>query len=78
MIPVDLSVALGVYLVVALGWVVVFWVVNESRRRGRDFVAEEKCRWTCALCVTPYIDSVADSFSRCPKCGNLNKRQAVL
>ena len=77
MIPVDLSVALGVYLVVTLGWVAVYWFVSESRKRGRDFISEDRCRWECGLCLEKYIDSVAENFSRCPSCGHLNRRRAA-
>ena len=74
MIPIDLSLALAIYLVIALGWVIVLWLFSEIRRRGQDFTGEERARWKCSLCLENYIDSVAENYSRCPRCGNLNQR----
>lgn len=74
MIRVDLSIALGIYLVVALGGLVVFWFFSESRHRRRDFPGEEEARWFCSLCFCRYIDSVSDRYSRCPRCRNINER----
>ncbi|HNQ35636.1 MAG TPA: hypothetical protein PKN80_06180 [bacterium] len=74
MIPIDLSLAIGLYLFLALGVLVVFWVTTDSRRRTRDFHLEESHHWQCGLCFHRYVDSVAERFSRCPRCGNLNHR----
>lgn len=75
MIPIDLSLALGIYLVFALGWVIVFWLVSEHRRRGQDFTGEQRARWRCGLCLEHYVDSVAEHYSRCPHCGHLNQEK---
>ncbi len=74
MIAVDLSLAVGIYLLVAIGVVIAFWFFNESCYRTRNFHKEEKQQWSCSLCLHHYIDSIADHFSRCPRCGNLNKK----
>ena len=74
MIPIDLSLALGIYLLVGTGVITIFWVVSESRRRVADFSPKKGRLWNCNLCLYQYVDSVSESFSRCPRCGNLNKR----
>ena len=74
MIPIDLSLALGLYLLIGVGILAVCWLVSESRRRAADLSSKETREWTCGLCLYQYIDSVAERFSRCPRCGNLNKK----
>ncbi len=74
MVPVDLSVALGIYLVIGMGITSLFWLVSESRRRTVDLNSRKSREWNCSLCLHKYIDSVAEHFSRCPRCGNLNEK----
>ena len=74
MIPIDLSLALGLYLVIGVGIISLLWLVNESRRRAADLTPKEGREWACGLCLHKYIDSIAEYFSRCPRCGNLNKK----
>ncbi|MCX5641676.1 MAG: hypothetical protein NTY10_00290 [Candidatus Omnitrophica bacterium] len=74
MIPIDLSLALGLYLLIGVGIISLLWVVSESRRRAADLSSKEIREWACGLCLHQYIDSIAERFSRCPRCGNLNKK----
>ena len=74
MIPIDLSLALGLYLLIGVGIISLLWLVNESRRRAADLTPKEDREWVCGLCLHQYIDSIAENFSRCPRCGNLNKK----
>ena len=74
MIPIDLSLALGLYLLIGVGIISLLWVVSESRRRAADLSPKETREWACGLCLYQYIDSIAELFSRCPRCGNLNKK----
>ena len=74
MIPIDLSLAVGLYLLVGVGIMSLLWVVSESRRRAADLSPKENREWACGLCLYQYIDSIAERFSRCPRCGNLNKK----
>ncbi|MBU2494898.1 MAG: hypothetical protein ABIK20_02285 [Candidatus Omnitrophota bacterium] len=74
MIPIDLSLALGLYLLIGVGIMSLLWVVSESRRRAADLSPKENRAWACGLCLYQYIDSIAERFSRCPRCGNLNKK----
>ena len=74
MIPVDISVALGIYLLLSVGIIAIFWLVSDSRRHVADLNVQNNRLWTCTLCLVKYVDSLAETFSRCPSCGNLNKK----
>ena len=74
MIQIDLSLALGLYLLIGVGIIALFLVVSESLRLAAYLSLKENREWDCGLCLYQYIDSIAERFSRCPRCGNLNKK----
>ena len=75
MIRLTFSQAIGFYIFLSVLGVLLVWFFFERSRSLRYFSFSERHLWHCAICVTPYVDSLSDEISRCPHCGSLNRRE---
>lgn len=74
MIRLTFSAAISLYVFLSVLGLLLIWIAFERSRPLKRFSFTERHLWHCAVCVTPYIDSLSDQISRCPHCGSLNQR----
>ena len=75
MIRIAFSTAVGLYAGMSLLGIFMIWIFFEGLHPFRNFSFTQRYFWRCAICITPYVDSLSDEFSRCPHCHNLNQRE---
>lgn len=74
-IQIDFSTAVGLFAGTALLSIFLIWIVFERFYPFRTFSFTQRYFWRCAICMTPYVDSLSEDFSRCPHCHSLNQRE---
>lgn len=74
MIKVDITTAIFLYLMSALGVVFFLWIFFEKKAVLPKFVREEADVWECSICTHIYVDSTHHEISRCPQCKSYNKK----
>lgn len=74
-IEIDISTAVAFYLFVSLIALLTGWIFFEEEKSEKEFSAEEKSIWKCAICTNVYIDSIHINISVCPQCKSYNERK---
>ncbi len=74
MIPVDISMAIFLYLMSSLALIFFFWIFFEKKAVLPKFVREEADVWECKICAYTYVDSTHQGISQCPQCKSYNKK----
>jgi ribosomal protein L37AE/L43A len=74
MIKVDITTAIFLYLMSALGVVFILWIFYEKKAVLPKFVREEADVWECSICTYTYVDSTHHEISQCPQCKSYNKK----
>jgi len=75
MIQIPFSMAVGLYAGFSLLGIFMVWLFFEGYYPFKNFSFTQRHFWRCTICITPYVDSLSDEFSRCPHCHHLNQRE---
>ena len=78
MIEVEFSLAVAVYLVLTIVFILALWMLSERRKRPGLFLSEEAFFWQCNICTHVYVDSKHSAISKCPRCGSYNKKEETV
>lgn len=74
MINLDFSLAVAIYVIIAINVLLVFWLVGK-KHRNKDLSLDGRFIWFCSICAYTYINTKEDSISLCPRCGSYNKKK---
>ncbi len=74
MIKLDISLAVCLYVLSALGAVFMLWIFFEKKVVLPKYVREEADVWECSICAWTYVDSTHHEISQCPRCKSYNKK----
>lgn len=76
MIKMDISVAIFLYLLFSVVFILAIWSFIDFGTKLKTYSSDEKYIWHCSICSHTYIDSVHDDISKCPRCDSFNQRIA--
>ncbi|MCM8760416.1 MAG: hypothetical protein NC832_01705 [Candidatus Omnitrophica bacterium] len=74
MIKIEINLAVALYLSISI-LVLFIWVAFEYRKSNIEKEKKYNTLWQCPICFHIYIDSRAETISRCPRCSSLHKRE---
>ncbi|MCM8761902.1 MAG: hypothetical protein NC905_02770 [Candidatus Omnitrophica bacterium] len=74
MIKIEINLAVALYLGISI-IILLIWIVFEYRKDKRVKEKNYNNLWQCPICFHIYIDSRAETISRCPKCNTLHRRE---
>lgn len=74
MIKLDISMALFLYLLGTVVFILFIWAFFDFGTRLKTFSSDEKYIWHCTICSFTYIDSRHEDISKCPRCNSYNER----
>ncbi|MCG8431661.1 MAG: hypothetical protein MJA29_10865 [Candidatus Omnitrophica bacterium] len=77
MITVDFSLAVGLYIMLLCGGLLVFWLLTR-RNRDRELTLDPRYIWHCSICTHTYVNTKEDNISSCPRCGSYNKKNTSM
>ena len=72
--PLNFTVDVIVYGLLALGLFFVLWVYYDRRDRAFYDAGRKKITFHCIRCNTLYTESAGTDTAPCPKCGHKNVR----
>ena len=75
MIPVQIDMAILIYLMFPLAAVFLLWVSFERSESFKKYSIQHKEVWQCSICTYTYVDSTHSAISRCPQCGSFNQKE---
>jgi len=76
MIKVELSIAVGIYLIFSMILLLSLWVWQSFKKEKHiSLASDEKKVVQCSVCFYSYVDNKKDSISKCPQCGSWNKKE---
>jgi len=78
LISLDISTALFIYLLCSVIAVLILWMFRGLRQKETVFKEEEDYIRHCEICAFEYVDSKEENISKCPQCGSLNSKDAVV
>ncbi|MCM8766194.1 MAG: hypothetical protein NC920_05090 [Candidatus Omnitrophica bacterium] len=76
MINLDFSLAIGLYLLLTLLVVALWWIIfeNQVKKKGVLRLLPKRNVWHCSICAHIYIDKEGE-LSVCPRCKSYNIRE---
>jgi len=73
MINLDFSLAVSLYLFIAITAMFIFWL-SGKKQKDKDLSLDERFIWFCSVCTYTYVNTKEESISTCPRCGSYNKK----
>jgi hypothetical protein len=70
----DFSVAIAIFALIILAFLLLPWVL-EKKHKNKDLSLDAKFIWFCSICSYTYINTKQDIISLCPRCGSYNKKE---
>ena len=71
----GLNLIMGLFLGIPLGVVITYWLF--SSRGYETYRKKEGKIWECEFCASVYLTDAEDNISKCPFCGNYNKKEGL-
>lgn len=72
MIQIQLTTALAIYSGIICVGALCIWLYTELATYRRHRALEKQNLWNCAYCRYVYLDELAATVSKCPRCNSLN------
>jgi len=73
MISIDFSLAVSLYIFLALGSILLIWLFSK-KQKNKNLSLDKKFIWFCSVCTYTYVSTKGDLISTCPRCGSYNKK----
>ncbi|PIQ88674.1 MAG: hypothetical protein COV72_07030 [Candidatus Omnitrophica bacterium CG11_big_fil_rev_8_21_14_0_20_42_13] len=73
MIEIDFYSAISIFLSVFLLASFFYFIFTDGAKR-KNTSLDARYLWHCSVCLHAYFDARRSSFSHCPKCGSINKK----
>jgi hypothetical protein len=73
MISIDFYSAIGLYILLFLSTLLIFWVFNKNGR-NKNLTLDPRFIWFCSVCTYTYFNTREENISLCPRCGSYNKK----
>lgn len=72
MIPIELGQALVLYSTLLALLIAGIWIYTEFSVRRPQRSLGKQFLWRCEICRLSYLDEIAETLSRCPRCKSFN------
>lgn len=73
MIAIDFSIAISLYIILAVSIVLVAWLFSK-KQKYKELSLDPRFIWYCSVCTYTYINTKEDIISACPRCGSYNRK----
>jgi hypothetical protein len=74
MITLDFLTAATIALGLPLSLMAAFWLFRTGGGARKHRPLDPRFVWICSICTYNYVNTLEETISVCPRCGNFNKR----